>query len=252
MDQDEADRARAAHHGGGVAAGFDLPRPVQAVVFDLDGTLLDTEPLYRRAFHAALATCGHSLPDCAYDQLVGLPSTTRRDVLPRLLGADFAAEAFFRAYYQSRARLTEGGVDVKPGATLLLDRLARAGVGCAVATSASAATASVRLAQSGLAARFAAVVSRDDVACGKPAPDSFLAAAARLGVAPADCLALEDSYPGVCAASDAGMMVVMVPDAVPPSAAALLRCCGVVGSLGELAGMSGRWRASEGKKGLLF
>ena len=100
------------------------------------------------------------------------------------------------------------------------------------------------------------------MADGKPAPDSFLTAASRMNVAPASCLAVEDSNHGVRAASDAAMMVVMVPDAVAPSAESLARCCAIVGSLRdvaglmdrELAGMSGRCgvRWTPGKKGLLF
>ena len=264
MDQDGADLAERPQAGRGLGqggAGTHLPRLVLGVVFDLDGTLLDTEPAYRRAFFAALSECGHTMPVAAYDQLVGLPSTARREMLPRIIGHRFDVEPFFQAYYRHRSLLS-GGVTIKPGAASLLDRLADAGIPCAVATSASAATAAAQLARSGLASRFAAVVSRDDVTAGKPAPDSFLTAASRIGAAPTSCLALEDTLHGVCAAFDAGMMVVMVPDTVAASADALRRCCGVVASLEEVAGLIGRELASEsdrcgvrgkpGKKGLLF
>ena len=265
MDQDGVTLAESLQAGRGLGregAGSYLPRLVLGVVFDLDGTLLDTEPAYRSAFYAALAECGHTMPAAVYDQLVGLPSTTRRQMLPRIIGHRFDVEPFFQAYYRHRSLLSSGGVTIKPGAVSLLDRLAGAGIPCAVATSASAATAGAQLARSGLACRFAAVVSRDDVAAGKPAPDSFLAAASRIGVAPASCLALEDTHHGVCAASDAGMMVVMVPDTLAAPADALRRCCGVVASLEEVAGLIGRELASgsdrcgvRGKprqKGLLF
>ncbi len=262
MDQDEADAAGRRQGAGRSGPGNHLPRPVRGVVFDLDGTLLDTELPYRRAFYAALTECGHTLPEAAYDRIVGLPSTTRRLLLPDMIGPGFDVGPFFRAYYRHRSLLAADSVAIKPGAVFLLDQLADAGIPCAVATSASAATAAAQLTRSGLAGRFASVVSRDDVAAGKPAPDSFLAAASHMNVAPACCLAVEDSHHGVLAASDAAMMVVMVPDAVAPSADALSRCCAVVTSLqdlaellaGELTGMSGRCggHGKPRKKGLLF
>ena len=265
MDQDGADLAGPVPTDGGAGANGaanHLPRTVCGVVFDLDGTLLDTEPAYRRAFYAALTEAGHTLPVAAYDLLVGLPSTTRRQLLPDMLGAGFDAGSFFRSYYRHRSLLSAGGVAIKAGAVSLLDQLAEAGIPCAVATSASAATAAAQLTRSGLGSRFAAIVCRDDVAAGKPAPDSFLAAACRMNVAPANCLALEDSHHGVRAASDAAMMVVMVPDTVVPSAEALSRCCAVVGSLQDVAGLMVKEltgtsrrcgeREKPGKKGLLF
>ena len=86
-----------------------------------------------------------------------------------------------------------------------------------------------------LAHRFNAVVTRDDVARGKPAPDSFVRAAALLGVAARDCLAIEDSPPGVRAAHAAGMQVIVVPDSLPPSTECLARCCGNLASLHDVA-----------------
>ena len=106
----------------------------------------------------------------------------------------------------------------------MLDLLDQVGVGYAVATSASTDTASANLSAAGLSHRVPILVTRDDVARGKPHPDSFLAAAHRLGQAPEDCLAVEDSAAGVSAAHRAGMMVVTIPDAVPPTPE-MLRCC---------------------------
>ena len=238
MDQDEADTTRSSRAGalGGVLGRASLPRPLRGVVFDLDGTLLDTEPAYRQAFMAALAQSGRSIAPQAYNGLIGLPSSVRRQLLQQMFGALFPIDSFFEAYYRLKAAALVGGIALKPGVLPLLALLDRASLPCAVATSASASTASAHLAKVGLAGRFAAVVTRDDVVNGKPAPDSFIAAAARLGAPPANCLAVEDSYHGIEAAWQAGLMVVMVPDCLP-STAETLRCC--VATLDTLAALAG-------------
>ncbi len=237
MDQEGADLAIRCQAGGrlratGAAAG--LPRPVRAVVFDLDGTLLDTERAYRAAFLETAAAFGCVLPAGAYDSLVGLPTTDRRRLLPAMLGAECPTDTFIDSYYAARRRHLAGGIALKPGATQLLALLQTARVPTAIATSASGVTASGHLLAAGLARRFDHVISRDDVARGKPAPDSFLLAASRLGVDAADCLALEDSPHGVAAAHAAGMMVVMVPDMVAPAAITRDRCTAVADTLHEV------------------
>ena len=127
----------------------------------------------------------------------------------------------------------------------MLDLLDEAGIGFAIATSASRPTASANLAAAGLLHRFPIIVTRDDVGCGKPCPDSFLAACHKLGQAAGDCLAVEDSPAGVAAAHRAGMMVVTVPDAVPPTPQ-MLRCC--VASLGGFRELGGLLRRELGRK----
>ena len=104
------------------------------------------------------------------------------------------------------------GVVVKAGVVELLDYLEVAGIPRAVATSSSHPTVRRQLGPNGLDRRFQAVIAAGDYARGKPNPDPFLAAAERLGVDPASCLALEDSHNGVRAAHAAGMMTIMVPD----------------------------------------
>ncbi len=105
----------------------------------------------------------------------------------------------------------------KPGAAELLAACAARGLPCAVATSATRRTALLALDGAGLLGAVSALAARDDVADGKPHPALFLRAAEALGAAPCRCLAVEDSPPGVLAARAAGMRVVMVPDALPPT-----------------------------------
>jgi HAD superfamily hydrolase (TIGR01509 family) len=190
---------------------------VEAVVLDMDGTLLDTEGAYRAAFLDAAAALGHAVDEAFYDTLVGVSSRDRGPLVAARYGPGFPWAECLRGYRARKARLLEGGVRAKPGAAELLAECAARGLPCAVATSATRRTALLALGRAGLLGAFAALAARDDVADGKPHPALFLRAAEALGAAPPRCLAVEDSPPGVRAAQAAGMRVVMVPDALPPT-----------------------------------
>ena len=186
---------------------------INAVVFDMDGLLLDTESMARDALRVCGKSIGLDLPDCVLQLLIGLPADACHALLRDRFGKDVPTEALFEA---CAVRLVEqidaGALQLKPGAVELLDRLEAVGVPSAVATSSSRQKALHRLQAGGIRERFEAVVTRDDVARGKPYPDLYLRAAAALGFAPHRCLALEESYHGVRAAHAAGMPVAMVPD----------------------------------------
>jgi HAD superfamily hydrolase (TIGR01509 family) len=194
-----------------------LPRTPHAVVFDMDGLLLDTEALYRTAIMGACAELGFPMNDELHLSLVGCPLDANRIQLERAFGPGFPFEAYVASYRGKFAALAVDGIPTRPGAPELLAYLTEAGVPMAVATSTGRPAALKHLTQAGFLDRFRAVVARDDVSCGKPDPEVFLTAAQRLGVDPSLCLALEDSHNGVRAASSAGMMTVMVPDLLAPT-----------------------------------
>ena len=214
-----------------------LPLRFQAVILDLDGTLIDTETLYQAAFRDSLRDLGWAMGEAAYAQLVGLPGSARRALLPSLFGAHFPCDRFLALYREKRAALLGRGIALKRGVEPLLDWLDARRLPKAIATAASRDTARANLAATGLLDRFDIVVTRDDVARGKPAPDCILFAAAAMGVAPAACLVVEDSPHGVLAAEAAGAPVVLVPDRVRPTAVLRARCAAVVESLDDVTRM---------------
>jgi len=208
-----------------------FPRPIQAVVFDMDGLLIDSEVAYRDALLAAAAARGQPLPISVFHTLIGAPITQNRETLLGFFGPDYDIEALFA----DASRRFHEEVDyeniLKAGVTELLDRLEALGIPRAIATSSPHEAVDRHLGPSGLKSRFQAILARGDYARGKPDPDPFLAAAEALGVDPRDCLALEDSHNGVRAAHAAGMMTIMVPDLLEPTDEMREKCVVIAESL---------------------
>lgn len=190
--------------------------PFAAAIFDMDGLLFDTEALGREAWGRALAEFGYRLDDGLYLSLVGRDMRQRERLLRKRFGPDLPFEAVkARRLELGEEQESGGALRPKPGAVELVRELAARRLPLAIATGTERPRARRRLEQAGLAGYFPVLVCAEDVAHGKPAPDIFLAAAERLGVAPARCLVFEDSCASVRAASAAGMGVVMVPDLEP-------------------------------------
>ena len=186
-----------------------------AVVFDMDGLMLDTERLDRALWQAAARRHAFEFPDWLHATLVGRRAADTAHTLQAHFGAGFPLErikAEIHGYWMNIA--TGPGLPRKPGIDDLLATLERQAIPRAVATSTARDRALLSLGE--LATRFQALAFGNEVQRGKPAPDIYLLAAQRLGVPPADCLALEDSPAGVAAAHAAGMTVVMIPDLVQP------------------------------------
>lgn len=183
-----------------------------AAIFDLDGLLIDTERLAIAAGYEALDALGQPRLPGLLEGLIGKDEATGARIVAARYGAHFPLHAFAQSWSALfQARLADG-IPLRPGADTLLDRLADLGLPRAVATSSRRASALRKLDLTGLTAHFATIVTFDCIANPKPAPDPYLEAARRLSVAPARCIAFEDSDTGAAAARAAGMTVVQVPD----------------------------------------
>lgn len=208
---------------------------IKAVIFDMDGLMLDTQPLYRTAWQQAAAEFGYTLSDATHCRLLGRNTADSEQVLMVEFGPGFPMDRF-RGRCQALEAAFEGGpVPKKHGLDELLGLLDSRRVPRAVATSTQRKISAPLLARMGLFDRFDAIATGDEVQNGKPAPDLFLLAAERLGVEPAGCLVLEDSEPGVIAAHRAGMQVFNVPDLQVLSATTRQLANGVFDSLAEVA-----------------
>ncbi|EYD74517.1 hypothetical protein Rumeso_03813 [Rubellimicrobium mesophilum DSM 19309] len=196
-----------------------MPARFDAVVFDLDGTLIDTESLCNLAGVEACANLGFPLTLAFFESLAGIDDRTRATMIEEHVGQPVEYAAFLAEWDRLCTLRFAEGIPVKAGAVELLEALEAAGVPVALATSSRRGPAEEKLAAIGLGHHFRTVVTFDDVAAPKPAPDPYLLAAERLGVAPARCLAFEDSETGARAAHAAGMTVVQVPDLHPTKGA---------------------------------
>ena len=195
-----------------------------AVIFDMDGLMLDTEPLAARAWTDAAAGLGISFDHAVTRHLIGRNHRDCVHVIRAHHGDDYPVEAVMQAWHGAyEAIIGREGIALKPGLVALLDWLDAEGIPRAVATSTRRTRAERKLATTGILDRFLALVGGDEVSSGKPAPDIVLAAAARLGVPVTECVVLEDSEPGVNAALAADAMPIMVPDLLQPSEALLAR-----------------------------
>jgi HAD superfamily hydrolase (TIGR01509 family) len=186
--------------------------PIDAVIFDLDGLILDSERPIRDAVIEVIAALGFDMPEAFYATLIGVPGPECDALIRDYFGASFPFDVYFENSNAKIADALAGGIALKSGVHEILQHLERRATPLALATSSSRRYVERQLNANNLVPFFKAVATRDDVKRGKPHPDLFLKAAADLGVAPERCLVLEDSHNGVRAAHAAGCVPIMVPD----------------------------------------
>ena len=208
---------------------------IQTVIFDLDGTLLDTEKYYFAKWKEAMAHFGYHMTDEeAYSvRSLGMPYAPEH--FKKLYGEDFD----YDKVHTYRRKLTdqvldEGPIEAKPGAEELLKYLRKKGVRTAIATAGGVERSSSLLKRVGLYDYLDHIVSARQVAHGKPAPDVYLYACSQLHVQPQECYAVEDSPNGVMSAYRAGCKVVLVPDQSEPEEELKDKLYGCVESLDKI------------------
>lgn len=208
---------------------------IQAVIFDMDGLMVDTEPIWASAWPPAFARYGltvvpglvEACVGCSYERISGLVSKAYD-------GNPDAQKALDDHYEIGAERFIASGAPKKPGLDKLLAWLAVQGTPCAVASSSERRVVEANLRHAGISSCFHAVITGDDGYPSKPAPDIFLGAATHLGSEPTHTLVLEDSPSGVIAANAGGFITVMVPDLIEPSDELRGRCACVCRDLVEV------------------
>ena len=209
-------------------------RPFSAIVFDMDGTLLDTEMVFKQIVWDVSTELGFEMTDGIHHAMVGSSHETTNRLLVEAYGVSFPYTIFDdKCRVLMRQKMSEA-VPVKAGVHELLAELKARRIPAAVATSSRAPHALGHLGGAGILSMFEAVVTRDDVINPKPHPEPYLLAASRLGVDPMLCIAVEDSHTGVRAAHAAGMQTIMVPDIVAASDEISALCVAVMDSLHDL------------------
>ncbi len=190
---------------------------LRAMVFDMDGTLFDTERIYIAAWLAAGKEMNVDGVESAIPAFMGRTNADTRQYFEEKF-PDVDYDAFIAARERNYLReIAAHGIPVKPGVRELLEYLRERGVKIALATATKRVRAEENLRTTGLLPYFDVLVTGDMVQRGKPDPETFLRAAELLGVTPADCIGVEDSFNGVRSIAAAGMTTVMIPDMVQPT-----------------------------------
>ena len=205
----------------------------RGAIFDMDGTLFDTEKLYRRAWLDVAVEFGEEknfdLPTAISGSNLGEASYR----VIRRFYPNIDAEAYLARVLQEVRAAAEKNLELMAGVEEILNFFQAAGVVMAVASSAPVATIEKNLTRTNLRGYFEVITGGDKVRRGKPAPDIFLLAAEELKLEPSDCYVFEDSFNGIRSASAAGCAAIMIPDTVQPTEEIKKLCAAIFPNLNE-------------------
>lgn len=185
---------------------------IAAVIFDMDGLMIDSEPLQKQAWQATARRYGRVIDDALFTRMLGLRDVESTALVIGALGLTFDAQSLWTERNELYLSGLPGHVRAMPGLHELLAELPVRGLRRAVATSGVRRYVEIVMRELGLENTFDALVVSQDVSRGKPAPDVYLLAAQRLNVLPAQCLVLEDAPNGIAAAKAAGMKCIAIPN----------------------------------------
>lgn len=206
---------------------------IQAIIFDMDGTLMETEEQWDVVRRQLAADAGVPWPEGATQAMMGMSTPEWGEYLATSVGLPMTAAQAAEKTIDAMATHHREGVELLPGAVESVRRMA-GHYRIAIASSSPRRLIDAGVEAMGIGELLGATVSTEEVATGKPAPDGFLRAAELLGVKPENCVAIEDSTNGVLSALAAGMRVVCVPPSFHPPADDVLARITVIGSLDEL------------------
>lgn len=207
---------------------------MQTVIFDMDGTLIDTERVSQSSWRRAASDLGITLASEILHAFVGCSIPNAKEIINAEFGDPDLTERLFEHQAGIFMEAMERDLELKPGAAEAIAAAKERGLGVALATSSGREYSTNNMTRFGLMDSFDVTVFKEDIENHKPAPDVYLVAAERLGVDPAQCIAVEDSFNGVRAGAAAGMHVVMVPDYNEPTDEIRELCAEVLPSLTEL------------------
>lgn len=207
---------------------------MQAVIFDMDGTLIDTERVSQAAWRRAAQDFRIEIPERILHAFVGCSIPNAMNMIDDEFGDPAFTERLFNRRHEIFDATWEDELELKPGAAEAVAAVCERGLAVALATSSVRDRAITSMERLGLMELFDAAVFDEDIEHHKPAPDVYLVAADHLDIEPAQCVAVEDSFNGVRSGAAAGMRTIMVPDYNEPTPEIRALCAEVLTTLHEL------------------